>query len=42
MGQVLVTKNVEKVRVLNIFFRLAFAGKISLQETQAPETRGND
>ena len=34
------TKDVEKVKVLNVFFMLVFTGKICLQETQAPETSG--
>lgn len=40
MGQVLVTKDVEKVKVLNVFFMLVFTGKVCLQETQDPETSG--
>lgn len=37
----LVTKDMEKVKVLSGFFTLFFTGKICLQESQNPETSGN-
>lgn len=36
----LVTQNVIKAEVLNVFFTSVFTSKSSLQESQASETRG--
>lgn len=36
----LVTKDVEKVEVLNAFFALTFTGKICFQQAQAPDPFG--
>lgn len=40
-GGELVTNDMEKTEVLNAFFTSVFNSKTCLQESQAPEIRGN-